>query len=104
MSEDEVYEMQCKIDEGIYLAQKRLVERAKHNHTTLIIAREGQVVEVKAEELYPILPKSDDKTHLSGKPFAGRMANRKCRPKNDFEVGFIHIDLKNLLVEHYLPI
>ena len=34
--------------------QKRLVERAKHNHTTLIIAREGQVVEVKAEELYPI--------------------------------------------------
>ena len=45
MSEDEVYEMQCKIDEGIYLAQKRLVERAKHNHTTLIIAREGQVVE-----------------------------------------------------------
>ena len=41
MSEDEVYEM-------------RLVERAKHNHTTLIIAREGQVVEVKAEELYPI--------------------------------------------------
>lgn len=46
--------MQCKIDEGIYLAQKRLVERAKHNHTTLIIAREGQVVEVKAEELYPI--------------------------------------------------
>ena len=49
MSEDEVYEMQRK-----YLAQKRLVERAKHNHTTLIIAREGQVVEVKAEELYPI--------------------------------------------------
>ncbi len=77
MSEDEVYEMQRKIDEGIYLAQKRLVERAKHNHTTLIIAREGQVVEVKAEELYPIrkiiVPKSDDKTHLSGKPFAGRM-------------------------------
>ena len=54
MSEDEVYEMQRKIDEGIYLAQKRLVERAKHNHTTLVIAREGQVVEVKAEELYPI--------------------------------------------------
>ena len=53
MSEDEVYEMQRKIDEGIYLAQKRLVERA-NNHTTLIIAREGQVVEVKAEELYPI--------------------------------------------------
>ena len=57
MSEDEVYEMQRKIDEGIYLAQKRLVERARHNHATLIIAREGQVVEVKAEELYPIRKK-----------------------------------------------
>lgn len=29
MSEDEVYEMQRKIDEGIYLAQKRLVEQCK---------------------------------------------------------------------------
>ncbi len=54
MSEDEVYEMQRKIDEGIYLAQKRLIERAKHNHTTLVIARGGQVVEVKPEELCPV--------------------------------------------------
>lgn len=52
MSEDEVHEMQRRIDEGIYLAQKRLIERARHNHTTLVIAREGQVVEVKAEELF----------------------------------------------------
>lgn len=54
MSEDEVYEMQRKIDEGIYLAQKRLIERAKHNHTTLVIAREGEIVEVSAEDLYPV--------------------------------------------------
>lgn len=53
MSEDEVYEMQRKIDEGIYLAQERLIERAKHNHTTLVIAREGQIVEVSADELCP---------------------------------------------------
>ena len=53
MSEDEVYEKQRKIDEGIYLAQERLIARAKHNHTTLVIAREGQVVEVRAEELRP---------------------------------------------------
>ena len=53
MSEDEVYEMQRKIDEGIYLAQERLIERAMHNHTTLVVAREGQVVEVMAEELCP---------------------------------------------------
>lgn len=51
MSESEVYEMQRKIDEGIHLAQKRLIARAKHNNTTLVIARNGQVVEVFADEL-----------------------------------------------------
>lgn len=51
MSEDEIYEMQRKIDEGIYLAQTRLIERARHNRTTLVIARNGQVVEVMADEL-----------------------------------------------------
>ena len=45
--------MQRKIDEGIYLAQERLIERAMHNHTTLVVARGGQVVEVMAEELCP---------------------------------------------------
>ncbi|MCD8317889.1 MAG: hypothetical protein LUC45_03110 [Paraprevotella sp.] len=54
MNEDEVYEMQSKIDEGIFLAQKRLVERARHNHTTLVVARGGQIVEVSADELYPV--------------------------------------------------
>ncbi len=51
MSEAEVAEMQRKIDQGIHLAQKRLIERAKHNHTTLIISRNNKVVEVKADEL-----------------------------------------------------
>ncbi len=51
MSEAEVAEMQRKIDQGIHLAQERLIERAKHNHTTLIISRNNKVVEVKADEL-----------------------------------------------------
>ncbi len=51
MTEKEVYEMQRKIDEGIRLAQKRLIARAKHNNSTLIIARDGMVVEVSANEL-----------------------------------------------------
>lgn len=57
MSEAEVLEMQRKIDEGIFLAQKRLIERAEHNHTTLVVARNDEVVEVTAEELKPIRKK-----------------------------------------------
>lgn len=51
MTEAEVAEMQRKIDEGIHLAQERLIKRAKHNNTTLVISRGNQVVEVTADEL-----------------------------------------------------
>ena len=51
MSEAEVDEMQRKIDEGIYLAQERLIERARHNHTTLVVAQGDRIVEVTADEL-----------------------------------------------------
>ena len=51
MDEEEIAEMQQKIDKGIQLAQKRLIERPKHNNTTLVIARNNEVVEVKADEL-----------------------------------------------------
>lgn len=51
MDEEEIAEMQQKIDKGIQLAQERLIERAKHNNTTLVIARNNEVVEVKADEL-----------------------------------------------------
>lgn len=51
MNEAEVAEMQRKIDEGIQLAQERLIEKAKRNHTTLVIARNNEVVEVTADEL-----------------------------------------------------
>lgn len=51
MSEIEVAEMQRKIDEGILRAQERLIERAKHDHLPLVVARDGEVVEIPAEEL-----------------------------------------------------
>ena len=51
MNAFEVAEMQRKIDEGIFLAQERLVKRAKHDNLTLVIVRNGQVVEIPAEEL-----------------------------------------------------
>lgn len=51
MNELEVAEMQRKIDEGIFLAQERLIKRAKHDNLTLVIVRNGQLVEIPAEEL-----------------------------------------------------
>lgn len=50
MSEREINEMQQRIDEGIVLAQKRLVERSRLFHSTLIVARNGHVMEVAPEE------------------------------------------------------
>ena len=51
MNEREVAEMQQRIDRGILLAQERLVERSRLFHTTLVVARGGQVVELMPEEL-----------------------------------------------------
>lgn len=51
MSEKEFTEMQKKIDQGILLAQERLIQRAQHDNETLVVVRDGQVVEVKPEEL-----------------------------------------------------
>lgn len=51
MSEKEFAEMQKKIDQGILLAQERLIQRAQHDNETLVVVRDGQVVEVKPEEL-----------------------------------------------------
>lgn len=51
MDEEVIAEMQYKIDKGIKIAQERLIERAKHNHATLVITRDNEVVEVAADEL-----------------------------------------------------
>ena len=51
MSEREINEMQQKIDQGILLAQRRLVERARLFHSTLVVQRDGRVVELMPDEL-----------------------------------------------------
>lgn len=51
MSEREIREMQRRIDKGIALAQERLVERSRLFGSTLVVERNGKVVEVLAEEL-----------------------------------------------------
>jgi hypothetical protein len=51
MTHEEIKEMQRKIDQGILLAQQRLVARAKRDNSYLVFSRNGQVIEVPANEL-----------------------------------------------------
>ncbi|MCR5181245.1 MAG: hypothetical protein K6C30_08565 [Bacteroidaceae bacterium] len=57
MNDREILEMQQKIDKGILLAQKRLVERSKLFNSSLVIAREGKVVELQPEEFVTLCQK-----------------------------------------------
>lgn len=51
MSELEIQQMQEKIDAGILLAQKRLIEKAKKEDAELVVEKDGKVVRVKAKDL-----------------------------------------------------
>lgn len=51
MSEVEIKKLQEKIDAGIILAQKRLIEKAKKEDGELVILQDGRVVRVKAKDL-----------------------------------------------------
>ena len=51
MSEKEILEMQRLIDEGIVLAQRRLVERSRLFQSTLVVTRNGHVVELQPDEI-----------------------------------------------------
>lgn len=51
MNQEDIKEMGRKIDEGILRAQERLIERARHDNSSLVIARDGVVVEVAACDL-----------------------------------------------------
>ncbi len=51
MSEVEIKQMQEKINAGILLARKRLIEKAKKEDSELVVLRDGKVVRVKAREL-----------------------------------------------------
>ena len=44
-------EMQEKIDAGILLARKRLIEKTKKEDGELVVVRDGKVVRVKAKDL-----------------------------------------------------
>lgn len=51
MSELEIKQMQEKIDAGILLAQKRLIEKAKKEDTELVVEQDGKIVRIKAKDL-----------------------------------------------------
>ncbi|MBQ6434038.1 MAG: hypothetical protein IJJ94_08870 [Bacteroidaceae bacterium] len=51
MSDNDIMIMQQRIDQGIALAQQRLVERSRLFHSTLVVCREGHIVELLPEEL-----------------------------------------------------
>lgn len=51
MSEREKIDLARRIDKGILLAQTRLIEKAKHDNLSLVIRRNGKVMEVPAIEL-----------------------------------------------------
>ena len=51
MSEVEIKQMQEKINAGILLARKRLIEKTKKERGELVIVRDGKVVRIKAKDL-----------------------------------------------------
>lgn len=51
MSEIEIKQMQEKIDAGILLAQKRLIEKTKKEDGKLVVVRDRKIVRIKARDL-----------------------------------------------------
>lgn len=51
MTDQEILEMQLRIDEGIRVAQERLWERAGHDGNTLVVVRDGKLQEVAPRSL-----------------------------------------------------
>ncbi len=51
MSEVDLIQLQEKIDSGVRLAQRRLIERTIKEHGDLVVEQDGEVVHIKAEEL-----------------------------------------------------
>lgn len=51
MSEIEIKQLQEKINAGILLARKRLIEKTKKENGELAVVRDGKVVRIKACEL-----------------------------------------------------
>ncbi len=51
MTDSDIEEIQRRIDEGIRLAQQRLVQQAKHDDLSLVVVRDGVLMELKAKDL-----------------------------------------------------
>lgn len=51
MSEIEIKQMQEKINAGILLVRKRLVEKTRKEDGELVVVRDGKVVRIKARDL-----------------------------------------------------
>ena len=51
MSELELEQLQEKIDAGILLAQRRLIERTRRDNGDLVVVRDGKVVRLHPDEL-----------------------------------------------------
>ena len=51
MSEIEIKQMQEKINAGLLLARKRLIEMTKKEDGELVVVRDGKVVRIKARDL-----------------------------------------------------
>ncbi len=50
MTEQEIMDMQRRIDAGIQLAQQRLWTRACHDRQSLVVTKNGRVAEIMPEE------------------------------------------------------
>lgn len=51
MSEVEIMKMQEKINAGILLARKRLIEKTKKEGGELVVVRDGKIIHIKAKDL-----------------------------------------------------
>lgn len=51
MSEFEIRQLQERIDAGVLLAQKRLIERTKRENGYLIVMRDGKIMHIDPDEL-----------------------------------------------------
>ncbi len=51
MTDSDIEDIQRRIDEGIRLAQHRLVQQAEHDDLSLVVMRDGVLMELKAKDL-----------------------------------------------------
>jgi hypothetical protein len=51
MSEFEIRELQERIDAGILLAQRRLIERTRRDNGDLVVVRDGQIMHLTPDQL-----------------------------------------------------